>query len=170
MVVAPGASAVKTPLVLLSAVMTAAVPLQVAVPLPNMAVVGAIVAPYPGDVTVRCVPLAIVFAPVKATVAAASMTLWPKPRLLASVVITSAVPLQLAVPLLSAAVVGAVVAPYPSVTIVSWVPLAIVFVAVKVTVAVALVTPLKLDRLQYCPTEPVIVPPEVYVGLFVTEE
>src|SRR5208337_2848933 len=92
------------------------------------------------------------------------------PLVLLSAVMTAAVPLQVAVPLPNMAVVGAVVAPYPSVTIVSWVPLAIVFVAVKVTVAVALVTPLKLDRLQYCPTEPVIVPPEVYDGLFVTEE
>ena len=83
---------------------------------------------------------------------------------------TVAVPLQLAVPLLSVAVVGGVVPPEPSDVIIRWVPGAITFVPVKTTVAVAPVTPLKLDRPHVWPVEPVIIPPVVYVGLFVTGE
>src|SRR5450755_4285789 len=123
MVVAPGPSAVKTPPPL-NAVMTVAVPLQVAVPLLNVAVVGGIVAPYPDAVTLSWVPLAIVFVPVNATVAAAPLTPRPEPPAV-SAVMTVAVPLQLAVPLPSVAVVGGVVAPYPDAVTFSWVPLAI---------------------------------------------
>jgi len=140
------------------------------VPLLSVAVVGGEVAPYPDAVTVSCVPLAIVFVPVKATVAAAPMTPRPTPLMGVSAVMTVAVPLQLAVPLLSVAVVGGVVAPVPSAVTVRCVPLAIVFVPVNITVAVAPETPLKLDRLQVWPAEPVIVPPEVYVGLLVAGE
>lgn len=81
--------------------------------------------------------------------------------LAASAVMTFAVPLHVAEPLLSVAVVGGVVPPEPEAVTVRWVPLAIVFVPVKATVAVAPVTPGKLDRLQVWPVEPVIVPPEV---------
>ncbi len=81
---------------------------------------------------------------------------------------TVAVPLHVAVPLPKVAVVGGVVAPYPEAVTVRTAPLTIVLAPVKVTVAVAPVTPLKLDKLQVCPAEPLIVPPEVYVGLFVT--
>ncbi len=52
-------------------VCTLAVPLQVAVPLLRVALVGATVAPNPGDVMVNCVPLSMVFLPVNATVAVA---------------------------------------------------------------------------------------------------
>ncbi len=79
----------------------------------------------------------------------------------ASAVMTFAVPLHVAEPLLSVAVVGGVVPPVPEAVTVRWVPLAIVFLPVKVTVAVAPVTPLKPDRLQVWPVEPEIVPPEV---------
>ena len=79
----------------------------------------------------------------------------------ASAVMTVAVPLQVAEPLLSVAVVGGVVPPVPDAVTVRCVPLAIVFLLVKATVAVAPVTPVKLDRLQVWPVEPVIVPPEV---------
>ena len=81
--------------------------------------------------------------------------------MLVSAVMTFAVPLHVAVPLLSVAVVGGVVPPDPSSVTVRWVPVAIEFVAVKITVAVAPLTPLKLERLQVWPAEPVIVPPEV---------
>ena len=146
-VVEPGFCAVNTP-VPVSAVMTFAVPLQVAVPLLNVAVVGGVVAPYPEAVTFRCVPAAIVFAPVKVTVAAAPTTEKPRPVLLINAVMTLAVPLQVAVPLPSVAVVGGVMPPDPSDVMLRWVPLAIVSVPVSTTVAVAPVTPLKLDRLQ----------------------
>jgi hypothetical protein len=76
-------------------------------------------------------------------------------------VCTVAVPLQVAEPLAKVAVVGATVAPKPGEVMVSWVPLAIVFWLVKGTVAVALVTPLKLESVQVCPFAPVMVPPEV---------
>jgi hypothetical protein len=79
----------------------------------------------------------------------------------ASAVITVAVPLQVAEPLLSVAVVGGVVPPDPDAVTVNGVPLAIVFLLVKATLAEAPVTPLKLVRLQVWPVEPVIVPPEV---------
>lgn len=79
---------------------------------------------------------------------------------LVSAVMTFAVPLQVAVPLLRVAVVGGVVPPDPAAVTVRWVPLAIVFPLVKATVAVAPVTPLKLVRLQVWPDEPLIVPPE----------
>jgi nitrate reductase NapE component len=158
-VVEPGVSAVR-PTLGVSAVMTFAVPLQVAEPLLSVAVVGGVVAPYPDAVTVSCVPLAIVFVPVNGTVAVAPMTPEP-PGIAISEVMTFAVPLQVAVPLLNVAVVGAVVAPDPSAVTVSCVPLVIVFVPVNGTVAVAPVTPLKLDRLQVWPAEPVVVPPEV---------
>jgi Ni,Fe-hydrogenase III small subunit len=79
---------------------------------------------------------------------------------LLSEVATFAVPLQVAVPLVSVAVVGGVVPPDPAFVMVSLVPLAIVFWLVKATVAVAPLTPLKFDRSQVCPVEPVIVPPE----------
>jgi hypothetical protein len=84
-----------------------------------------------------------------------------RPALGVSAVMTFAVPLQVAEPLLSVAVVGGVVAPYPDAVTVSCVPLAIAFVPVNGTVAVAPVTPLKLDRLQVWPAEPLVVPPEV---------
>jgi hypothetical protein len=158
--VEPGFCAVKTPLAV-SAVMTFAVPLQVAVPLLNVAVVGGVVAPYPEAVTFRWVPAAIVFAPVNVTVAAAPTTEKPRPVLLISAVMTLAVPLQVAVPLPSVAVVGGVMPPDPSDVMIRWVPLAIVFVPVSVTVAVAPVTPLKSDRPQVWPALPVIVPPDV---------
>jgi hypothetical protein len=74
---------------------------------------------------------------------------------------TVAVPLQVAEPLLSVAVVGAVDAPNPSAVTVSRVPVAIVFVPVNGTSAMAPVTPLKLDRVQVWSSEPVTVPPEV---------
>jgi hypothetical protein len=83
---------------------------------------------------------------------------------------TLAVPLHVAVPLPKVAVVGAVVAPKPEFMIVNWVPLGIVFVPIKATVAVAPVTPLKFVRVQVWPPEPLIVPPEVYVGLVVSAE
>ena len=95
----------------------------------------------------------------------------PKPGMVVfSAVITLAVPLQLAVPLESVAVVGGLVPPDPSAVIVRWVPEAMVFAAVKTTVAVAPSTPLKLERLQFWPAEPVMLPPEVYVGLLVVGE
>jgi hypothetical protein len=168
-VVEPGFWAVR-PLLAVSAVTTLAVPLQVAVPLLSVAIVGGVVAPYPSAVTARCVPLAMAFWPVKATVAIAPMT--PKPGLvtLVSAVMTVAVPLQVAVPLVSVAVVGGLVPPVPCAVIVRWVPLAIVFVLVKATIAVAPLTPLKLVKLQVWPAEPVIAPPEVYVGLLVVAE
>ena len=81
--------------------------------------------------------------------------------LTASAVMTVAVPLQVAEPLLSVAVVGGVAPPDPDAVTVRGVPLAIVFLLVKGTVAMAPVTPMKLDRLQVWPVEPVIVPPEV---------
>ena len=68
----PGASAVITPLVI--CVCTVAVPLQVAVPLLKVAVVGGEVAPKPGEVIVNCVPEAIAFWLVRATVAVAFVT------------------------------------------------------------------------------------------------
>jgi hypothetical protein len=52
-VVEPGFCAVKVPLAV-NAVMTFAVPLHVAVPLLNVAVVGGVVAPNPEAVTFRC--------------------------------------------------------------------------------------------------------------------
>lgn len=159
-VVEPGFCAVKTP-ALFSAVITLAVPLQVAEPLLSEAVVGATVAPYPDAVTARWVPLAMVFVPVKATVAVAPTTPRPEPPTVIRVVTTVAVPLQVAVPLLNVAVVGAVVAPDPDAVTIKRVPLAMLFGPVKVTDAVAPVTPLKPDRLQVWPVEPVIVPPEV---------
>ena len=131
-----------------SAVLTFAMPLQVAVPLLSVAVVGGVVAPYPEAVTFSAVPLAIVFVPVRVTVAMAPTTLWPIPDTPVRAVMTFAVPLQLAVPLLSVAVVGGVDAPDPSDVMIRWAPLAMRFVAVKVTVAVAPVTPLKSDRPQ----------------------
>jgi hypothetical protein len=85
-------------------------------------------------------------------------------------VLTVAVPLQVAVPLLKVAVLGAIVAPCPGAVIVNCVPPAIVFEPVNATVAVAPVTPLKLDRSQVWPFDPLIVPPEVYVGVAVLEE
>jgi nitrate reductase NapE component len=159
-VVEPGFCAVKTPLAV-SAVITFAVPLHVAVPVLSVAVVGGVVAPYPDAVTFRCVPAAIVFAPVKVTVAAAPTTEKPRPVLLISAVMTFAVPLHVAVPLPSVAVVGGVMPPDPSDVIVRCVPLAIVFVPVSATDAVAPVTPLKFDKLQVWPAEPVIAPPDV---------
>ena len=83
---------------------------------------------------------------------------------------TTAVPLHVALPLLSVALVGGVLAPCPGAVMVSWVPLAIVFVPVNGTVAVAPITPLKLERSQVWPLLPVIVPPEVYVGVLVFDE
>jgi len=74
-----------------------------------------------------------------------------------------AVPLHVAVPLPSVAVVGAAVAPPPLAVIVSAVPDAIVFVPVSVTVAVAVDESLKLASMHVCPVVPVIVPPLVYV-------
>jgi len=72
-----------------------------------------------------------------------------------------AVPEQVAVPLDRVAVVGGAVAPVPAFVRSIGVPLAIVFVPVKVTVAVAPLEPLlKSLRVQVCPTVPVIVPPE----------
>ena len=67
-VVEPGFWAVNTPLGV-SAVITLAVPLPVALPLLSVAVVGGVVAPYPEFVTDRWVPLAMVLLPVKVTVA-----------------------------------------------------------------------------------------------------
>jgi hypothetical protein len=74
---------------------------------------------------------------------------------------TFAVPVHVAVPLLNEAVVGGITPPVPEAVTLRWVPLAIALVPVNVTVAVAPVTPLKLDRLQVWPAVPVIVPPEV---------
>jgi hypothetical protein len=74
-----------------------------------------------------------------------------------------AVPLQVAVPLPSVAVVGAADAPPPLAVIVRAVPDAIVFVPVSATVAVAVDESLKLARVHVCPAVPVIVPPLVYV-------
>ena len=54
-----------------STVVIVAVPLQVAVPLPRVAEVAADVEPYPVFVIVSAVPPAIVFVPVRATVAVA---------------------------------------------------------------------------------------------------
>jgi hypothetical protein len=54
-----------------STVEIVAVPLQVAVPLPSVADVGAAVAPPPREVIVKAVLAAIVFVPVSATVAVA---------------------------------------------------------------------------------------------------
>ena len=85
-------------------------------------------------------------------------------------VLTVAVPLHVAVPLLKVAVVGAMVAPYPGEVMVNCVPLAMVFEPVNATVAVAFVTPLKPERSQVWPFEPLMVPPEVYVGVAVLEE
>jgi hypothetical protein len=79
---------------------------------------------------------------------------------LVSAVCMVAVPLQVAVPLLNVACTGGVAAPYPGVVIVNCVPLAIVFLLVRGTVAVAPITPLKLLKLQVWPLEPVMVPPE----------
>ena len=157
--VEPGFCAVKTPLPVRE-VITFAVPLQVAEPL-FRAVVGGVVAPYPEAVTVRWVPLAMVFADVKATVAAAPMTEKPSPLLVVSWVMTFAVPLQEAVPLPRVAVVGGVVAPEPSFVMDKRVPAAMVLALVNATVAVAPVTPLKPDRLQVWPVVPLIAPPEV---------
>ena len=56
------------------------------------------------------VPLAIVFALVSATVAVAPVSVLAEPTV-TSCVLTVAVPLQVAVPLLSVAVVGGVVPP-----------------------------------------------------------
>jgi hypothetical protein len=67
---------------------------------------------------------------------------------LVSAVCTLAVPLQVALPLLKVAVVGGLVAPYPAEVILNCVLLAIVFLLVSLTVAVAPITPLKLERLQ----------------------
>ena len=74
---------------------------------------------------------------------------------------TFAVPLQVAVPLLSVAVVGGLIPPEPSSVMVNWVPLAMVFELVSATLAVAPVTPLKSVRVQVWPVLPVIVPPDV---------
>ena len=144
-----------------SAVMTLAVPLHVAVPLLSVAVVGGVVAPNPDAVTVRWVPLAIVFWPGQSYRGGRPHDAKPRPLFVVNAVMTLAVPLQVAEPLLSVAVVGGVVPPDPSAVIVRWVPLAIVFVPVNATVAVAPVTPLKSDRVQVWPAEPEIVPPEV---------
>jgi hypothetical protein len=73
MEVEPGALAVRTPL-LTSEVITIAEPLQVAEPLLSVADVGGVIPPNPSAVTVRWVPLAIVFVPVNATVAMAPVT------------------------------------------------------------------------------------------------
>ena len=159
-VVEPGFCAVKVPLAV-SAVITFATPLQVAVPLLNVAVVGGVVAPNPDAVTFRCVPAAIVFDLVKVTVAVAPTTEKPSPVLLINAVMTFAVPLQVAVPLLSVAVVGGLIPPEPSDVMVKWVPLAMVFEPVSATLAVAPVTPLKLVRVQVWPVLPAIVPPDV---------
>jgi hypothetical protein len=74
-----------------------------------------------------------------------------------------AVPLQVAVPLPSVAVVGAAVAPPPLAVMVKAVADAIVLVPVSATVAVAVDESLKLASVQVCPVVPVIVPPLVYV-------
>lgn len=71
-----------------------------------------------------------------------------------------AVPLHEAEPLLRVAVLGATVAPLPEFVIVRCVPLAIVLLLVSATVPVAPLTPLKSDKLQVCPEEPLMVPPE----------
>ena len=63
-----------TPETLAKTVVAPGVPLQVAVPLLRVAVVGGVVPPDPAAVTVRWVPLAIVFPLVKATVAVAPVT------------------------------------------------------------------------------------------------
>ena len=73
-----------------------------------------------------------------------------------------AVPLQVAVPLPSVAVVAALVEPYPVLVMVNAVPPAIVFVPVSVTVAVAPVLPLlNPESVHVCPALPVIDPPDV---------
>ena len=72
------------------AVTTVAVPLHWAVPLIKVAVVGGVVAPDPSAVMIRWAPLAMIFVPVKVTVAAAPVMLlkfvrpqvWPcEPRI-----------------------------------------------------------------------------------------
>jgi len=103
----------------------------------------------------------MVFAPVSATVAIAPTTFSPLPMVLLRAVMTLAVPLQVAVPSVNVAVVGAVTPPVPSAVTVRMVPLAMVSVPVKATVAVASLTPLKLDKLQVWPVVPIIDPPEV---------
>ena len=73
------------------------------------------------------------------------------------------VPLQVAVPLVSTAVVGIEVYPEPAAVMVKAVPAAIVFVPVRATVAVAPEPPpLKVPTLQVWVDDPVIVPPLKY--------
>ena len=152
-------------------VATVAVPEQVAVPFESVAMIGGAVAFRPPVTMVSAVPLAIVFALVKATVAVAPVELLLKllrvqvcpvvPAIGPSQEVMVAVPEQVAVPLDRVAVVGGAVAPVPAFVRSIGVPLAIVFVPVKVTVAVAPLEPLlKSLRVQVCPTVPVIVPPE----------
>ena len=148
-------------------VLTNAVPEQTAEPFDSMAVVGGAVAFRPPVVMVSGVPLAIVLALVKATVAVAPLEPLLKPLILQvcpavpTIGLIIAVPEQVAVPFDSVAVVGTEVAPVPPAVMTSGVPLAIVFALVKATVAVAPLEPLlKPLRLQVCPVVPVIVPPE----------
>jgi hypothetical protein len=148
------------------------VPEQLAVPLDSVANVGGEVAPTPPSVMLKRVELAIVFAPVKVTVAVAPvepllnmLTLQFCPGVptvkFPTVVAIVAVPEQIAVPFDNVAVVGEMAEPPPPAVITSAVPSAIVFAPVKATVAVAPVKPLlKPLRLHVSPADPAIDPPE----------
>jgi hypothetical protein len=159
---------------LVSEVVTGTVPEHVAELLDeSTAVVGGVVALTPPSARVSGVPSAIVFVPVKTTVAVApvepllNVVRLQVPPAAPTVVLartdaTFTVPEQVAVPLESVAVVGAALAPEPPFTKTKGVPLAIAFAPVKATVAEAPEEPLlKPLTWQVCPSVPWIDPPDV---------
>lgn len=83
-----------------------------------------------------------------------------------SVVLTEAVPEQIAVPSDRTAEEGGLsgLAPMPPAVMVRGAPVAIAFVPVKATVAVAPVEPLKRVRLQVCPAVPKMGPTAIVMG------
>jgi hypothetical protein len=136
------------------------VPEQVALPLDSVARVGGEVAPTPPSAILKRVELAIVFVPVKVTVAIAplepllkvfTLQFCPAEPMVRFSTIEAivAVPEQVAVPFDSVAAVGDEVAPSPPAVMATGVPPAIVLDPVKVTVAAVPVDPLlKLLRVQ----------------------